>query len=916
MDKRPIINKWYARLLSIALVFAVLCGMGWPGRAMVADAVESSETEVTPGEVALGEVTPGDPEEDEESLADTYLREIAALKAEAEAIGGTTADVTSMCAGVNERLMGVYDEAFAAWEADRITDDEMDAVDAAIGEVMAVLNGYGYDPYAVDLAKDSDMSKDMQDKAEYYWDNISNVNNFYWRFDTGLDNIDTDDTGNDIDTENPYANKVTVTYSNYNVTDGIVPYHYFKARNNATVLTCASALGASSESDYNTKYTDSKPSIHISTEVGYVVTSYLIACESYEYSTSSGGFSGNQNQSGEGCKTAASQNLTVNLDTTGLYRSDFTIDLEPKNFGHMFNSMSKADYVLLITIAEVNVNLKVDKTADKESVSAGELINYTVTATTTNDLTNVKFSDEFLKNATEVSVSYGENPLNKVDSTTNFSYESDPNKYYLDSANGILYLDGKWTSEYTIAINYSYETTESQANSTLTNTVIATGTKTNTTDTVEDMGVAQVNVIVNQNNKGSIRVYKTFSGLTTEEVVGEDGVLNGYSISITDPDGNSVTLNGPTFYSSQTTASPYTYTYFWDATSLEPGNYTVIESEYEVEGYSSTAAYTVQVGTGTESKGNGYTATPSVEAGKTTIVRFNNSYVNAEIAVKVVKKWQDASGNELTLTESDELPAARLNLYADDGMKLIKTFELTKASLDTNENAWIEYFVLDEQYHDSSLTLEEESIDGYALAKDISVTTGQIYTVTTTVIEKDDEGNETSREESKTYDCTVFTAINKPSVTDVTVTKQVSGSMGDQAKEFKFEAKVIVSDEVYYLTDGNGYTVNNGDGTISFGLIHNGTVTLSKVPLGAKLLIKEINANGYTITVNGTTISNDEWYETTVTNDLTVGVSNFKDVIPDTGVLLDSLPYILILAIVIAVVVVMIICRRRIYDED
>ena len=149
MDKRPIINKWHARLLSIALVFAVLCGMGWPGRAMVADAVESSETEVTPGEVALGEVTPGDPEEDEESLADTYLREIAALKAEAEAIGGTTADVTSMCAGVYERLMGVYDEAFAAWEADRITDDEMDAVDAATGEVMAVLNGYGYDPYAV-----------------------------------------------------------------------------------------------------------------------------------------------------------------------------------------------------------------------------------------------------------------------------------------------------------------------------------------------------------------------------------------------------------------------------------------------------------------------------------------------------------------------------------------------------------------------------------------------------------------------------------------------------------------------------------------------------------------------------------------------------------------------------------------------
>ena len=146
MDKRPIMNKWYTRLISVALVLVVLCQMGWPGKIMVADAEESGTTVVT-----SGDVTPGDAGYAEKSVAEQYLEEIAALKSEALLIDGTSADVTLMCADVYERLMGVYAEAVDAYDAGAISAEEYTEIYNATGEIIEYLNSaYGYNPYAIE----------------------------------------------------------------------------------------------------------------------------------------------------------------------------------------------------------------------------------------------------------------------------------------------------------------------------------------------------------------------------------------------------------------------------------------------------------------------------------------------------------------------------------------------------------------------------------------------------------------------------------------------------------------------------------------------------------------------------------------------------------------------------------------------
>ena len=49
---------------------------------------------------------------------------------------------------------------------------------------------------------------------------------------------------------------------------------------------------------------------------------------------------------------------------------------------------------------------------------------------------------------------------------------------------------------------------------------------------------------------------------------------------------------------------------------------------------------------------------------------------------------------------------------------------------------------------------------------------------------------------------------------------------------------------------------------------------------------------------------------------VTVTVTNYREGVPDTGVVLDSLPYILILAGVAAVVVLVIVKKNRRRDDD
>ena len=139
----------------------------------------------------------------------------------------------------------------------------------------------------------------------------------------------------------------------------------------------------------------------------------------------------------------------------------------------------------------------------------------------------------------------------------------------------------------------------------------------------------------------------------------------------------------------------------------------------------------------------------------------------------------------------------------------------------------------------------------------------------------------------------------KSATADVTVTKDViirkivAGNMGDTKKEFDFNAIVKKGDIEYK--------------NVSFKLTHEGEPKIIEIPADAILTLSESGANNYDITAsinNGKefTIENGVCtielgkYDTRAVE---ISITNTRNVLIDTGVLLDSLPYIAILGVVI-----------------
>lgn len=163
---------------------------------------------------------------------------------------------------------------------------------------------------------------------------------------------------------------------------------------------------------------------------------------------------------------------------------------------------------------------------------------------------------------------------------------------------------------------------------------------------------------------------------------------------------------------------------------------------------------------------------------------------------------------------------------------------------------------------------------------------------------------------------TILYAIWKPSTVDVTIRKLVAGSMGDITKAFGFTVSCNQA-----MTAGEGYTLSEDGGEARFSLKHNGTITLKGVRKGSTLTIQEENAKGYEITFTAGG-DKEEFVEGVYTVPLNasepvnITVTNSKEGdIPDTGVLLDSVPYILILAIV-AISAFLFLRKRKNRDID
>lgn len=204
-----------------------------------------------------------------------------------------------------------------------------------------------------------------------------------------------------------------------------------------------------------------------------------------------------------------------------------------------------------------------------------------------------------------------------------------------------------------------------------------------------------------------------------------------------------------------------------------------------------------------------------------------------------------------------------------------------------------------------------------------------------------------------------FYAHYKKATSNVTITKQVTGLLGDTNKEFAFNVSITQNNAAC-----TGVTAKKGDQTVSdltnFTLKHGETVTLENVPIGATIKVTEaapgehytVSATGYggeqkggcdviftyvaaantatagdageadlillsmdedtAVDADGDAVAYDSGIE--VDNNQII-VTNHCTLFPDTGVLLDTLPYIVILAVVAGGVALLMLRKHRKEDD-
>lgn len=168
----------------------------------------------------------------------------------------------------------------------------------------------------------------------------------------------------------------------------------------------------------------------------------------------------------------------------------------------------------------------------------------------------------------------------------------------------------------------------------------------------------------------------------------------------------------------------------------------------------------------------------------------------------------------------------------------------------------------------------------------------------------------------------ILYAIWKQSVTSVKVAKQVTGNFGDKTREFKFEItftdangkalRLVQTDKAPTYSITSDTTVGGEKLTVL--MKDKGEITLTNVPIGGTLVVTEIEASGYQTSYK---IGETESQEGNVAryivpeNGGTITFINHRNVSPDTGVFVDSLPYILIIACVAGVAALFLIRRRK-----
>ena len=407
-----------------------------------------------------------------------------------------------------------------------------------------------------------------------------------------------------------------------------------------------------------------------------------------------------------------------------------------------------------------------------------------------------------------------------------------------------------------------------------------------------------------------IKVEKKVTGITREQMNGD------FQVQITG-NGNSYTLSlGGAAMEAQNDGS---FVLSWKVEGMQPGQYTIQENNADVTNYICNPG---GVGESVEVKANTFMVNPDggviTSCANQTFPIGEESGQNRIFVVSSTGNFNVVvSLKPLSLSEKTSVISALKNLKGN-GSTFAKQADNTKfysINAASSERIQIDSTVL---YYDSSAkTVTVEAQGGWNKALKLN------YDV-----------QEANNPEVKiTNDYTLATA-------DIEVGKLVTGMMGSLEKAFTFQitglsdtSKVVQNDEEKAVSEP--FTMKSGD-----------SVTLKNVPVGTVFAVKETgtDAKDYQTTATGYTgpldIQQGEaervfYYvvryengervlkpcdasgktERTKLDEFKIQVTNHCGLLPDTGVLLDTLPYIVILAVVAGGVALLMLRKHRKEDD-
>lgn len=182
-----------------------------------------------------------------------------------------------------------------------------------------------------------------------------------------------------------------------------------------------------------------------------------------------------------------------------------------------------------------------------------------------------------------------------------------------------------------------------------------------------------------------------------------------------------------------------------------------------------------------------------------------------------------------------------------------------------------------------------------------------------------------------------FYAVYKPRTSNLTISKTVTGMLGDTSGKTLFNFKLYVKSDanvtaVTYTTSKDSIkrpianlthdatSDRESYSSYSFALSHGSSITFNNLPVGT-YIVEEDDYSGnkyktsYVLDDSNSVIDHRSAEVEMQGNARTLSFTNKRDLLPDTGVLLDTLPYIVILAVVAGGVALLMLRKHRKEDE-